>query len=148
MADEIPVHLILSPDLPHHRVCLDAFERIEGRRAQIEVQTLEGLLEAWIYLDAERLPSNGHPAGVALTRHHLVRSACEMLGYIPPKPGCFISSAPLKIGTNREIVLKRRQSLTRRFWAFKSEEHTSELQSLMRISYAVFCLKKKKKKNT
>src|SRR3546814_6998958 len=27
---------------------------------------------------------------------------------------------------------------------FRSEEHTSELQSLMRISYAVFCLKKKK----
>src|SRR3546814_7262364 len=30
----------------------------------------------------------------------------------------------------------------------RSEEHTSELQSLMRISYAVFCLKKKKKKIT
>src|SRR3546814_3104253 len=30
--------------------------------------------------------------------------------------------------------------------AGRSEEHTSELQSLMRISYAVFCLKKKKKK--
>src|SRR3546814_3028943 len=29
----------------------------------------------------------------------------------------------------------------------RSEEHTSELQSLMRISYAVFCLKKKKKAN-
>src|SRR3546814_1603160 len=29
--------------------------------------------------------------------------------------------------------------------AARSEEHTSELQSLMRISYAVFCLKKKKK---
>src|SRR3546814_10119944 len=29
--------------------------------------------------------------------------------------------------------------------AVRSEEHTSELQSLMRISYAVFCLKKKKK---
>src|SRR3546814_6497309 len=29
----------------------------------------------------------------------------------------------------------------------RSEEHTSELQSLMRISYAVFCLKKKKKNN-
>src|SRR6056297_3877068 len=29
----------------------------------------------------------------------------------------------------------------------RSEEHTSELQSLRRISYAVFCLKKKKKKN-
>src|SRR3546814_6285405 len=32
--------------------------------------------------------------------------------------------------------------------ARRSEEHTSELQSLMRISYAVFCLKKKKKKQT
>src|SRR3546814_2467964 len=34
--------------------------------------------------------------------------------------------------------------------SMRSEEHTSELQSLMRISYAVFCLKKKKKlyKNT
>src|SRR3546814_7238955 len=31
---------------------------------------------------------------------------------------------------------------------FRSEEHTSELQSLMRISYAVFCLKKKKKIST
>src|SRR3546814_7352792 len=31
--------------------------------------------------------------------------------------------------------------------AVRSEEHTSELQSLMRISYAVFCLNKKKKNN-
>src|SRR3546814_8598277 len=31
--------------------------------------------------------------------------------------------------------------------AARSEEHTSELQSLMRISYAVFCLKKKNKQN-
>src|SRR3546814_3747787 len=30
----------------------------------------------------------------------------------------------------------------------RSEEHTSELQSLMRISYAVFCLKKKKQKHS
>src|SRR3546814_8384253 len=32
-------------------------------------------------------------------------------------------------------------------WYFRSEEHTSELQSLMRISYAVFCLKKNTRKN-
>src|SRR3546814_9552829 len=32
--------------------------------------------------------------------------------------------------------------------ALRSEEHTSELQSLMRISYAVFCLKKKNRKTT
>src|SRR3546814_4664867 len=31
--------------------------------------------------------------------------------------------------------------------SLRSEEHTSELQSLMRSSYAVFCLKKKRKKN-
>src|SRR3546814_10060335 len=36
----------------------------------------------------------------------------------------------------------RMQALLLRF--LRSEEHTSELQSLMRISYAVFCLKKKK----
>src|SRR3546814_6828153 len=39
-------------------------------------------------------------------------------------------------GPVAEFLLKR---------DFRSEEHTSELQSLMRISYAVFCLKKKKK---
>src|SRR3546814_4279508 len=45
-------------------------------------------------------------------------------------------------GSPRPITRK----LTRRFQTFhRSEEHTSELQSLMRISYAVFCLKKKKK---
>src|SRR3546814_4433061 len=32
---------------------------------------------------------------------------------------------------------------SRSVWEWRSEEHTSELQSLMRISYAVFCLKKK-----
>src|SRR3546814_7497553 len=39
----------------------------------------------------------------------------------------------------------RRISLTYMLGLPRSEEHTSELQSLMRISYAVFCLKKKKK---
>src|SRR3546814_1248298 len=33
-------------------------------------------------------------------------------------------------------------------WLTRSEEHTSELQSLMRISYAVFCLKNKTKHDT
>src|SRR3546814_12948222 len=37
------------------------------------------------------------------------------------------------------LAMKRSSSIT-----YRSEEHTSELQSLMRISYAVFCLKKKK----
>src|SRR3546814_6511159 len=38
--------------------------------------------------------------------------------------------------------------ILRRGFNYRSEEHTSELQSLMRISYAVFCLKKKNKTAT
>src|SRR3546814_6472002 len=46
---------------------------------------------------------------------------------------------------------RRTTKMIRRFdvgFDFRSEEHTSELQSLMRISYAVFCLKKKKNDTT
>src|SRR3546814_6647035 len=42
----------------------------------------------------------------------------------------------------RRALVEQRQGLLRLL--ARSEEHTSELQSLMRISYAVFCLKKKK----
>src|SRR3546814_6587127 len=43
-----------------------------------------------------------------------------------------------------EVAMNQAQSLSHqsRLIASRSEEHTSELQSLMRISYAVFCLKK------
>src|SRR3546814_5352126 len=41
------------------------------------------------------------------------------------------------------VQRRRRLRLDRRTQGARSEEHTSELQSLMRISYAVFCLKKK-----
>src|SRR3546814_9603181 len=40
-------------------------------------------------------------------------------------------------------MLVMAQALRPASWRARSEEHTSELQSLMRISYAVFCLKKK-----
>src|SRR3546814_9986259 len=46
-----------------------------------------------------------------------------------------------------KLIRRTPTSGSKRLTAFirRSEEHTSELQSLMRISYAVFCLKKKKK---
>src|SRR3546814_3885924 len=44
------------------------------------------------------------------------------------------------------IIEVRRKTIYETAFFRRSEEHTSELQSLMRISYAVFCLKKKKKK--
>ncbi len=43
-------------------------------------------------------------------------------------------------------VLNPLESLTQKEQEARSEEHTSELQSRTKISYAVFCLKKKKKK--
>src|SRR3546814_4445806 len=54
---------------------------------------------------------------------------------------------PVRFGMH-EAETNREQFDPIRFYQrpkFRSEEHTSELQSLMRISYAVFCLKKKKK---
>src|SRR3546814_3164902 len=53
--------------------------------------------------------------------------------------GCRADHGRRCICTPRITVIVGGEALTR------SEEHTSELQSLMRISYAVFCLKKKKK---
>src|SRR3546814_2268958 len=50
-------------------------------------------------------------------------------------PSCWSTQPRQWHGSGRAVGLLER-----------SEEHTSELQSLMRISYAVFCLKKKKKK--
>src|SRR3546814_8146852 len=46
------------------------------------------------------------------------------------------------------IKYDRRQNERTIIHQLRSEEHTSELQSLMRISYAVFCLKKKKPQKT
>src|SRR3546814_2201459 len=57
----------------------------------------------------------------------------EPIGYIPP--------AEAEANYYQQLTA---QAMT----PARSEEHTSELQSLMRISYAVFCLKKKKTTNT
>src|SRR3546814_10532354 len=64
---------------------------------------------------------------------HLVRDLDKSGYFTPPE--------------RTEATLRTlRTALTKTGW--RSEEHTSELQSLMRISYAVFCLKKKTKKST
>src|SRR3546814_3869886 len=59
-------------------------------------------------------------------------------------------------GSSSPLSRRSRRASPNPFWRMsgdrsptdRSEEHTSELQSLMRISYAVFCLKKKKKTNS
>src|SRR3546814_6405213 len=65
-----------------------------------------------------------------------------------PKVG-LIQTVPVVAGCS--TLFGRWQQFAARLYgpvATRSEEHTSELQSLMRISYAVFCLKKKKKRTT
>src|SRR3546814_2542882 len=71
--------------------------------------------------------ASGMPTAAACPGHH------------PPAPSSGRrSSRAIASGTNGSSVTRPHLAGTR------SEEHTSELQSLMRISYAVFCLKKKK----
>src|SRR3546814_7199803 len=59
---------------------------------------------------------------------------------------------PLRAGTGRQLPAPGRRDPAagggRLRAGRRSEEHTSELQSLMRISYAVFCLKQKKPPHT
>src|SRR3546814_20787039 len=69
-----------------------------------------------------------------------------------PYTTLFRSAVVVQVGTEDRVLLRWRSCWPRRSVACartsaagnaRSEEHTSELQSLMRISYAVFCLKKK-----
>src|SRR3546814_2135337 len=59
---------------------------------------------------------------------------------------CAGQFAPLLVGDYRDedALAEFASKVDVATFDFRSEEHTSELQSLMRISYAVFCLKKKK----
>src|SRR3546814_2121774 len=73
-----------------------------------------------------------------------------MMEFTPPLIGCVVSSgnhsfAALRATRQCVIAVPARKLAAKVVKVGRSEEHTSELQSLMRISYAVFCLKKKKK---
>src|SRR3546814_3828472 len=71
----------------------------------------------------------------AAVEHHVGIGAehWQILCRAPPADARFLQCDALRIVGSGLVGMHR------------SEEHTSELQSLMRISYAVFCLKKKKK---
>src|SRR3546814_2719538 len=77
--------------------------------------------------------------------YHRCRNRCP----IRPKPARQVRPAPARpprvaYRLDRQLfVLKIARAIHAAILHERSEEHTSELQSLMRISYAVFCLKKK-----
>src|SRR3546814_2643779 len=111
-------------------------------------------MPAWIvYGDAfgivSRLAADGEPMRV-----EWLSGSAEN---VPPVATLLIPIAPViadepfvekkKRGPATEAILTALRDHRGLFWRVgfvRSEEHTSELQSLMRISYAVFCLKKKK----
>src|SRR3546814_4170183 len=84
--------------------------------------------------------------------------ACHFAGPAEPYRGVSITHAPAAFDLDWKDVRHGRCNQSARqssascicLMVRRSEEHTSELQSLMRISYAVFCLKKKNtnKQNT
>src|SRR3546814_10720225 len=62
--------------------------------------------------------------------------------------GCSMSPTSGRFSNSSDSSHSRKLEYSRGLRIKRSEEHTSELQSLMRISYAVFCLKKKKQQST
>src|SRR3546814_5898842 len=85
---------------------------------------------------------------VGVSFEELLRAAVANGGVKVPPEGveAWIASVLEQRRRTTETAFESR--LSNGWWLrIRSEEHTSELQSLMRISYAVFCLKKKKKKH-
>src|SRR3546814_1595178 len=76
------------------------------------------------------------PPGVGRSPHRV--ASCSTMNIPRPVVASVVGSLT--------IATSSLSSATVTVTSSRSEEHTSELQSLMRISYAVFCLKKKKKK--
>src|SRR3546814_4947928 len=89
-----------------------------------------------------------------------IRRAIESAGHKVAEPKAADVRAAVEGDADPEQAANEQEyrTLMRKFWfagavsipvmalSYRSEEHTSELQSLMSISYAVFCLKKKKHK--
>src|SRR3546814_8851244 len=64
------------------------------------------------------------------------------------RAACACPSRPSAASSSNRLAAPNRHRNRNRKLNKRSEEHTSELQSLMRISYAVFCLKTKKQHNS
>src|SRR3546814_9717533 len=96
---------------------------------------------SWIYIGSQGIVQGTYETFVEMSRQHydgnlkgrwILTAGLGGMGGAQPLAASLAGACSLNI----ECQQKR------------SEEHTSELQSLMRISYAVFCWKKKTKKNT
>src|SRR3546814_10540048 len=101
-----------------------------GYRAAVESARLSRHLAAQIY---GKPPANGYVYGGS-------GGGRRSPGCMEYGTGVYTGALPYHSGGNVEPYGTKSRVRSEQ----RSEEHTSELQSLMRISYAVFCLKKKK----
>src|SRR3546814_6093158 len=95
---------------------------------------------------AAAAPPGDQPAGLGAGRTLLFATsvAVMVMNLFAVQTVAPAIAAALGLGVDSVGVLAMLPQLG---YALRSEEHTSELQSLMRISYAVFCLKKQKKQH-
>src|SRR3546814_4384102 len=85
-----------------------------------------------------------------MNRNRMLKAGLAVtIALVPLAVACTQSPADAQSGSKVRSMSQseRAQGAQAHPQLMRSEEHTSELQSLMRISYAVFCLKKKKKHN-
>src|SRR3546814_9976690 len=97
-------------------------------------------------IEGKQLAFASEAASAAEARYRETQVLLKRLGL---KPSRFVRQSKLAMGGPYEPVGEDSDPAFRKLfssWSKRSEEHKSELQSLMRISYAVICLKKKKVK--
>src|SRR3546814_10328028 len=113
------------------------------------VQAAEG--DIVVFTDANVMVD---PAALAALRRSFadptVGCVCGQLVYTNPEEGATaaVGSFYWRLEERIKALESRSGSTMGADGSIRSEEHTSELQSLMSISYAVFCLKQKNKKKT
>src|SRR3546814_1904308 len=127
----------------HRQRGLQAVRQV-GHRVALVVEVLALALDQRVDAGGERLELSrmmlAHPGGLPALH------ALELVDHVAQRPQAPAQDEGLQqqqhCAGDAEITPQRGAEHAN---LARSEEHTSELQSLMRISYAVFCLKKKKK---
>src|SRR3546814_8480033 len=111
---------------------------VKWRSAQVEHERKVAIYDL---LEENRFQPVGCAPGPY--RVHLAIEDNRLVFHIRDETDGALGRVPLPLLPFRKIIKDYFQVCESYYDAIRSEEHTSELQSLMRISYAVFCLKKK-----
>src|SRR3546814_8363410 len=115
---------------------------VDAHLIRTTAANVRGRLEAML-VDAEAATEAGTPGLVPSQLHPLIWAAAAD-HWTTHQYRVAVREAGETLTSHWRGLLGRADVDGTKFWESRSEEHTSELQSLMRLSYAVVCLKKKK----